>query len=170
MAWRAHSKTWKPQPQGHLADHEKHRGFGDDGTGVLRCGPRNSQRGEASFGHELMLRRDPRSRPAVLIDGWPTGEGGLGPSLTPWKGRGHRQDSGTGPRAGIWLPVWTYLGHWRQDRKQKCVVCVCVCPPWTLRPCFHGPYKGRLFSTWGGPILRKGPPNTQWTWEKMSIF
>ena len=75
---------WKLQPQGHLADHEKHRGFGDDGTGVLRCGPWNSQKGASlPLANELMQRRDAHSRPAVLIDGGQRGEGGLGPSLTP---------------------------------------------------------------------------------------
>ena len=44
------AEMWKLQPQDHLADHEKHRGFGDDSTGVLRRGLWNSQKGESSFG------------------------------------------------------------------------------------------------------------------------
>lgn len=74
---------------GSLADHEKHRGFGDDGTGVLRCGPWNSQKGESlPLANELMQRRDAHSRPVVLIDGWPTGRRWAGTFLDPMKREG----------------------------------------------------------------------------------
>lgn len=165
MAWRAHGKMWKLQPQGHLTDHEKHRGFGDDGTGVLRCGPWNSQKGEASFGHELTLRRDAHSRPAVLIDGWPTGRRWAGTFLDPMK------REGTQARQRDWPKSWnlTFGVDFSRPLKTGLQTKTCVCVSTTDTQAVKH-FKGRLFSTWGGPILRKRPLNTQWTWEKMSIF
>ena len=121
-------------------DCEQHRGFGDDGTGVLRCGPRNSQRGEASFGHELMLRRDAGSRPAVLTDGWPTGPRWAGTLLDPMK------REGTQARQWDWPKSWNLTSGVDFSRPLKTglqtkmwCVCVCVHHGHSGRERFQGP-------------------------------
>lgn len=115
---------WKLQPQDHLADHEKHRGFGDDSTGVLRRGLWNSQKGESlPLANELMQRQDAHSQPAVLINGWPTGRRWAGMFLDPMK------REGTQARQRDWPKSWNLTSgvDFSRPLKKRPQTKTCVC-------------------------------------------